>query len=789
MTPKLFKPPPDERIMGYVRVALERGIDTEGGLTYGLTRALGDVAVGERVLVPLGRANRPTVGYVVGHVSVDALDASLLEKIKPVLRRDAGMGISLPPELMELGAWIAGYYCCPLGMVLQSMLPAAVKRGTGGKRRREVRAVAAPDGEAMEAVEALTPLQRRVWEAATAAGWLNERALADLAGARTVTAVRALVERGLLEPRRVEHVESGLDLRAAHEAADGTPPPHPSEAQSLAVMRIRERLGQGFGVHLLHGVTGSGKTEVYLRLIEAMLATNEHEHEGGGDTQPASAIVLVPEIALTPQTVGRFLARFPPDLVAVLHSGLTASQRHAQWRRVREGEARIIIGARSAVFAPVGRLGLIIVDEEHDSSYKQDQAPRYSGRDVAIRRGQLAGCPAVLGSATPSLETWSRAIDGPYHLHTLPHRVVGRGMPPVEVVDLREERRHRRGIHLLSQRLEKELAQALDARTPDDAGGKAILLLNRRGYANYIACPDARCGWMMRCDHCDATMVYHVDARLPRGGMVRCHHCLAEQILPATCPDSGHKVSVFGLGTQRVEEELRRKFPKARIARMDSDAMRGGRSYRDTLDAFRRGDLDVLLGTQMLAKGLDFPSVRLVGVICADTSLHLPDFRAAERTFQLVAQVAGRAGRGEAGGRVIVQSFCPDDPAIVAATRHDYVGFATRELELRREMRLPPVTRMARIVLRDKDPLKCAARATHLHQELTRGNDQMALGVRVRPPSPCPISRIADYHRHGIELISPRAAPLQRLLTALRNAGELIADEQTAVDVDPVSLL
>ena len=439
-------------------------------------------------------------------------------------------------------------------------------------------------------------------------------------------------------------MHSDLDLRAQADLKDARPDTL-SPGQQQALDALTQSSG-AFGVHVLHGVTGSGKTEVYLRLIEALMqGTKGPSGQGASATHsldplspdplvPPSTIVLVPEIALTPQTVGRFLARFGPDSVAVLHSGLTAAQRHAQWRRIERGETPIIVGARSAIFAPVKRLGLVIVDEEHDSSYKQDQLPRYHARDVAIKRAQSAGVPVVLGSATPSLESYYNAcgVQGlrsgvrgedlesqpsdqahhdpshrprpptpnpHFHYHSLPDRVPGMKLPKVEVVDLAEERKFRRGVHLLSRRLEQRLHQTLENQ------GQAMLLLNRRGYANYIACPDHRCGWMMTCHHCDATMVYHKDRKLPLGGVVRCHHCLAEQALPQVCPDSGHKITTFGLGTQRVEEELIAKFDGLRLARMDSDTMRRAEDYRKVLEQFRGREIDVLLGTQMIAKGLD----------------------------------------------------------------------------------------------------------------------------------------------------------------------------------------
>jgi primosomal protein N' (replication factor Y) len=500
--------------------------------------------------------------------------------------------------------------------------------------------------------------------------------------------------------------------------------------------------------------------------------------------------------------------------VAVLHSGLSAAQRHEEWRRIRAGEVSIVIGARSAIFAPLPKVGLIIVDEEHEHSYKQDQLPRYNARDVAIKRGQLLNIPVVLGSATPSLESYYNAtVKGVYRLVNLPERVAGYKLPTVEVVDLVEERRSRQGIHLVSRRLERALNDTLGA------GGQAILLLNRRGYANYIACPDHRCGWMKTCDYCDTTMVFHrtegrgfkvesaqgslndtssdamsgstgtADPAKLKAGLLRCHHCEAEQVMPRVCPSCGKKLSIFGLGTQRVEEELARKFPGVAMLRMDSDAMRSARDYERSLEAFRAGEVKVLVGTQMIAKGLDFPNVRVVGVISGDTSLHLPDFRAAERTFQLIAQVAGRAGRGQHAGLVIVQSFSPTDPAIALAAKHDYVTFAKREIALRQDVGLPPVTRMARVVVRDQDLTACMEMVGALALSLHEANQSLGEAVRIRGPMPCAIARIAGFHRQQIELIAQDAASLQRLLTATRNARALKSDQHMAVDVDPLSLL
>ena len=793
----LFESDSPVETAGFAHVALERGIDTSAtGYTYAVPTVLADLTIGERVIVPLGRGDKRVAGYVVERMD----EAGTSHRVKPILERDPHR-VSLPADLVELAKWIAGYYVCPLGMVFGSMLPAAVARGTGSTVRTMVRLVEC------EVEAKLTKLQRAILDAASPEQWVEIKALADAGGAKTTGPVKRLIDEGLLEVKRAETVISDLDLRAQREVEKPAPITL-NGSQSKAIDHLVSHIDRGFGVHLLHGVTGSGKTEVYLRILECVMSESESgsdiTHHPSDIIHPG-AIILVPEISLTPQTVARFLARFDPERVAVLHSGLTAAQRHTQWRRIRDGRANIVIGARSAIFAPLPRLDLVIVDEEHEHSYKQDQLPRYHARDVAIRRGQMADIPVVLGSATPSLESYYNAgvvasathaqnpkletRNSKYHLVKLPERVAGQKMPVVETIDMIEERRQRRGIHLMSQRLEYEIEQTVLHKH------QAILLLNRRGYANYIACPDHRCGWMMTCDYCDVTAVYHKDKHLPTGGVVRCHHCGAENLLPPQCPQCGKRVNTFGLGTQRVEEEIRAKFPGLRAVRMDSDVMRTGRDYADTLDAFRAEQIDVLLGTQMIAKGLDFPNVRLVGVISADQSLHLPDFRAGERTFQLIAQVAGRAGRSDrhaGGGKVIVQTFNPSDPVIGFAARHDYEGFAEREIALREEVGLPPIARMARVVVRDKDHLAGYERIKTLADHLLAWNEKLETAVRLRGPAPCPIARIAGQHRFQLELLaSPPepAARLQKLLTAVRNTGMLVSDAHTAIDVDPVALL
>lgn len=787
----------------FARVVLERGLDDPEGLTYSIPQHLADLAVGQRITAPLGRSDRPTPGYVVEIVTDPGLDPG---RIKPVLART---GTGLPAPLMDLARWMARYYCCPFGMVLATMLPAAVKRGTGRVRRTMLtRAGALPDPATL-APSARAP--------AAAIGAMEDsrfpvaaKVLALALGLRTVAPINRLVRAGYLKEVEVESVR-GSGSPWEEPAEPPGPRPVPTPAQAAAIGAMSGALGR-FAPFLLFGVTGSGKTEVYLGVLERALARGE------------GAIVLVPEISLTPQTASRFTGRFRDAGVAILHSGLTDSQRHEAWRRIASGRARIVVGARSAVFAPFDaargvKLGAIIIDEEHDHSYKQDQLPRYHARDVAVKRAQLEGCPVVLGSATPSLESWFNATADPaaapqapgprpqahprFTLLALPHRVGGGTLPRVEVVDFAAELRARahtdRHVHAIGPTLQRALGAALDR-----PGAQAILLLNRRGYASYICCVDPACGWYMTCEHCDVTVVYHKRTLPPIGaarasGVVRCHHCLAEFALPPACPRCRRAINTFGFGTQRLEEELARKFPVLRagdtMLRLDRDTMTRAADYFHALERFRTGGARVLLGTQMIAKGLDFPHVELVGVINADSALSLPDFRATERTFQLVSQVAGRAGRSaasERAARVIIQTFNPREPAIECAARHDFEAFAAREIETRASAGLPPLGRMARIVCRDRNPARAEARAAGIAEALRllpSPRPGGATALRLRGPMPCPLSRLAGYYRFAVELLAPSAPEIQRALSALRAAGLVKSDAHTAVDVDPVALL
>ena len=772
----------------YVSVAVERGIERVGEgaeLLYGVPRKMSEPTpvVGERVDVPLGR--KSVAGIVVAVGGRELLGELDPIKVRPVKART---GAGLTGTLVELAKWMSAYYVCPLGMTLATMMPAAVKKDVG-RCEQKVLAMAHLDETRRSELAALVGKPaRELWERLVAedalAMPLPPLELKGLLGERTMRSINRLVVAGLI-------VEQTRDvIRAAEATPQGTNTfgsakvISPTADQQRVIDGIRPSVESGrFSVHLLYGVTGSGKTEVYLRLIRAMLDASEDR----------AAIVLVPEIALTPQTSERFLERFADRGVAVLHSGLTAAQRNREWTRVATGAARVVVGARSALFAPVHKLGLVIVDEEHDSSYKQDQLPRYHARDAAIKRAQLEGCPIVLGSGTPSLESWHNASAGKYTRWKLLNRVGGGRLPTVRIVDIVEERQAARKLGLgdvsLGPTLRKELHETLRA------GASAILLLNRRGYATYIGCAGgASCGWCLFCDRCDAKMILHRDRTLRAGELVRCHHCLSESVLPAKCPQCSRGIVRLGAGTQRVAEEVATLLSgagvdPAALIRVDRDTMKTASDYFNALESFATGKSRVMLGTQMIAKGLDFPGVRLVGVISADTGLHLPDFRAGERTFQLISQVAGRAGRADASGTVIIQTADPGNTAIVLASEHAFERFASEELAMRQRFRLPPWSRLARIVCRDEKSPAVRARCEEIAKFLRETTAAEAGGLIVRGPIEPAIPRVADQYRLAIELHATRAGVMQNALARAREAGLLKSDARTAIDVDPVTIV
>ncbi len=761
----------DEGPRVYVRVAVERGVDAPEGLTYFAEPGL--LAVGDRVRVPLGRRGGAD-GIVIAVGGEELLGDLARARAKGVQERT---GSALQPSLVELGRWMSEYYVCPLGMVLATMVPAAVKKDIGRRSREVVDRVEAAVEAALGDVK-LPPATREAWGRIEALGRsalpMGAKELAAAVGARTVGPINRLIDAGLLQRKQesVVRVREGDAMLTPNAASTAT---HELTGEQR---RVAEGIGAtlgGFGVHLIRGVTGSGKTEVYMTVIDRALREGK------------TALVLVPEITLTPQTSERFLGRFGSVGVAVLHSALTRSERNRQWSRVLSGEARVVVGARSAVFAPLRDLGVIVVDEEHDTSYKQDQLPRYHARDTAIKRAQIEGATVVLGSATPSLESFHNARSGRAWLWRLDARVGGGRLAPVRIVDLARERvsdsrDHSARLESIGPTLDRELRATLEK------GRQAIILLNRRGWASFVACPSGACGWRLVCDDCDATMVVHRGKDLPAGRLVRCHHCQAEKLVPKSCPTCDRKLITLGLGGQRVEEELQRGFGLVSgetLVRVDADTMVTGRDYFEALEGFRSGRVRVLVGTQMIAKGLDFPGVRLVGVISADTSLALPDFRAGERTFQLVSQVAGRAGRTDGEGVVIVQTLNPAEPAIRFAARHDYEGFAELELGIRSRAKLPPATRMARVVCRDKDVQKARALADRVAGLLREG----PTGLEVLGPMECAIARVAEHFRFEVQVTAGSAAVLHAALRRIRSVGGIKSDAHTAIDVDPVAML
>ncbi len=532
-------------------------------------------------------------------------------------------------------------------------------------------------------------------------------------------------------------------------------------------MKIRKRSKPVF---LLHGVTGSGKTEVYLQAIAAALRNGK------------GAIVLVPEISLTPQTVERFKARFTggplKTLVAVLHSHLSTGERHDEWHKIRQGRARIVIGARSAVFAPVDPLGLIIVDEEHEYSYKQEEAPRYHARDVAVVRGRMENAVVVLGSATPSMESFYNVQKGKYHLLEMPLRADDKKMPVVRIIDMRQAARKEKSPPILSQELKEAIHKRLDRKE------QTLLFLNRRGFATSLQCP--LCGYVAECPNCSLALTYHRQA-----GKLRCHICAHDVNAPTVCPNPKCRnpaIRFSGIGTEKVELTLGKLFPHARVQRMDSDALKRKEDYRRILGDFRTGKTDILVGTQMIAKGLHFPNVTLVGIIYADLGLHVADFRAGERTFQLLTQVSGRAGRGDVEGEVFVQAFTPFHPAIQYARRHDFTGFYEQEIEFRAQLKYPPLSRIALVLLKGRNEEKVRFSAIHVRQEIEKA-DGIPTDLIIAGPAPAPLARAETYYRHQIMLRTRQISKLSPVLAELIANLKLPEDVKISVDIDPVNMM
>jgi primosomal protein N' (replication factor Y) len=750
------------------RVTLELALRKE--FDYAIPPELAQlVDVGTRVQVPLGARK------VFGCVTAVA-EESAQSKLKPILKV-IGVKSLVTPQVLKLARWIGEYYCCAPEVALKSVLPEAVRHEQAGWRERLFVHAVALAGD----LPKLPKRQQEVWNIVEERRELPLTELLELAETTSST-VRRLEDRGLVvvsaqvserDPYAREHFlpTQPLPLNSAQEQAlraviaamdgSGGKTQEPGVQTSQAAHPAR--------TFLLHGVTGSGKTEVYLQAIA-------HALESG-----KGAIVLVPEISLTPQTVERFKARFSSGplqtLVAVLHSHLSTGERHDEWHKIRQGRARIAIGARSAIFAPIDPLGLIIVDEEHEHTYKQEEAPRYHARDVAIIRGQMENAPVLLGSATPSLESFYNCQKGKYTLLELPERADDKKMPVVRIVDMRQTVRRGKGIPIFSPQLYDAIALRLERHE------QVILFLNRRGYSTSLQCP--RCGYVAGCPNCSVSLTYHRQEQ-----RLCCHICGQTEAVPAVCPNEACRnpeIRYAGLGTQKVEETLGKLFPHARTVRMDSDALKRKDDYRRILGDFRAGKIDILLGTQMIAKGLHFPNVTLVGIIYADLALHQPDFRAGERTFQLLTQVAGRAGRGDVEGEVFVQAFTPFHPSIQFARRHDFKGFYEQELGFRQQLKYPPAGRVALLTLKGRNEEKVKFSAEHIRREL--GN--LLAGFKdliIAGPAPAPLMRAETYYRYQLMLRTPRMTKLSRKLAELIQAQALPEDVSMSVDIDPVDL-
>ncbi len=542
--------------------------------------------------------------------------------------------------------------------------------------------------------------------------------------------------------------------------------PEPTAAQAAVLEDLTKRLeSREFNVVLLQGVTASGKTEIYLQLIARCLA------------QGRAALMLVPEIALTPAVQAQFLARFG-DQVAVLHSGLSETERHEEWWRARRGEAKVVLGTRSAVFAPIESLGVVIVDEEHESSYKQEETPRYHGRDVAVVRARLAKALVVLGSATPSLESAWNARQGKYHRCVLEERIAGRPLASVEIIDMRQEFRETHTQVPISRRLKEEIEAQLRARA------QTMILLNRRGWSWFLLCRS--CGQTQRCRNCSVSLTYH-----RREHRLICHYCGYSTVVPPKCPSCASEFLYYvGEGTEKVEQKIAELFPGARVERLDRDVARRAAHFRKLLSDFSQGKIDILVGTQLIAKGHDFPGVTLVGVVSADTGLGVPDFRAAERTFQLLTQAAGRAGRGEAPGRVLVQTFYPEHYAIRLAAEQNYEGFFSKEMSFRRMMHYPPPTALANVLAQDTKLERAAGVAKQL-ADFFAGVDGSSPGIKVLGPNPAPRARIEGRYRIQFLVKATSRARLNEILRGLLDECDRrgIPPRSVMIDVDPVSIM
>jgi len=661
----------------------------------------------------------------------------------------------ITPKLMELGKWMADYYGSPMEQVMRSLLPEAVRQESHSEKTRKVVCIdQKPDDETLEKLAKRAPRQHLILALLDAAG--GQMALADLGGGSVAASVKSLAKNGY-----VKVIEEAVrrDPDEGEEFLEDKPLKL-NPGQAVAMVEVLRQINEPEKPMLMHGVTGSGKTEIYLQAAQHCI------------DQGKSVLVLLPEISLTPQTVQRFKSRFASmqDEVAVLHSHLSQGERFDEWHRIRSGKARIVIGARSAVFAPLTDVGIIIVDEEHENSYKQDTSPRYHGRDLAVLRAHLEKCAVLLGSATPSLESFQNTESGKYQLLKLEERADGQSLPIIRVIDMRVEgRKHKGAPNILSDPLrghmEKKLAE----------GEQVILFLNRRGFARSLQCGD--CGHVCECRHCALPLTYHRQEE-----RLICHICGHQAITPKKCPECGDPGIRFqGYGTEQVEGILKKVFPQARLARIDADSMRRKNALKDTLRAFHQRKIDIIIGTQMIAKGLHFPNVTLVGVLNADLGLHIPDFRAGERTFQLLTQVAGRAGRGELEGEVIVQTYTPHSPSIQYARHHDFPGYADQELEFRKQFGYPPFTHCAVLGTRSGHERRAEFTLQNLHKRLAA---ELPQGIKLGEPLPSPLTKAHGQFRFQMMILGASARQLSRHVRAILDQTPSPEDVTVVFDMD-----
>ncbi|MBV9490022.1 MAG: primosomal protein N', partial [Verrucomicrobia bacterium] len=710
------------------------------------------IQVGCRVKVPVrSRESLATVVALLEQAGVEApRPLTAIVSPEPVLS----------PALLELARWMSDYYCCVPGIALRAAIPQVIRQGElSFRRERYVEAARdVPEGD-LEALRQRAPRQAAVYDLLLQAPGPVRWADARVNAATTDRTLQQLVARGLVKVS-VQNASRDPYGRETYVLSHALVL---NDEQRAALEVVTSSVkGRNTQPVLLHGVTGSGKTEVYLQAIQHCLEL------GYG------ALVLVPEISLTPQTVERFKMRFGPEMIAVLHSMLSAGERHDEWHKLRDRRARVAIGPRSAVFAPVPNLGLIVVDEEHENSYKQEEAPRYHARDLAVMRAHFEKCAVLLGSATPSIESYHNACTGKYRLARLCSRVDDRAMPLIRVVDLRQEFLKQKTLPIISTRLGLAIEERLQRKE------QVILFLNRRGFATSLVCN--ACGYVCQCPNCSVALTYHLEEN-----RIKCHLCGHAAIAPSLCPHcSDPGIRYTGYGTEKVEGTVRKLFSQAVVARMDADTMSRKDAYRETLTSFRTGKIDILIGTQMIAKGLDFPNVTLVGIINADIGLHLPDFRAGERTFQLLTQVAGRAGRGDLKGEVFVQSSTPFSPSIQFARHHDFEGFWEQEIEFRRRCDYPPFVHLVLIQVHSEHQRRAEFSAETLHRRLQEALDS---SVTLHAVVPAPIERTKRSYRFQILLRSRAVLRLSRQIKTVIEKMKFPEDVHAGVDVDPYYLL